>query len=115
MPPRRFSRYMYVSQIFDEDLEKSFLTDREPFRFQDFADNEVYQVLEGDTLWNLAADRYEGFERPSRFFWVIADFQPDPILDPTLKLAVGSILFIPSKRTLEEEIFNQRRQAEAAP
>jgi hypothetical protein len=46
-------------------------------------------------------------------WWVIADFQSDPIHDPTRKLKRGRVLIIPSERTLTEEIFSERRRREA--
>jgi hypothetical protein len=44
---------------------------------------------------------------------VIADFQADPIHDPTLSLALGRELAIPSVRTVVEEVFSESRRDEA--
>lgn len=116
MPPIKFSRYQFVSQVLDETLNQLFLTDREKFAFQDFADNMTHRAREGDSLYSLANKAFRGMtNRPARFYWVIADFQPEPIHDPTLKLKLGRLMFIPSLRTLVEDIFSQRREAEAAP
>lgn len=115
MPPRRFSRYSFVSLVLDDATELLSLTDREPFRFQDFTDNEAHMVREGDTLHSLANSRYKGFVRPAGLWWIIADFQPAPIHDPTIALTPGRILFIPSQRTVSEEIFSASREAETAP
>ena len=115
MPPRRFSRHSFVSLVLDDETELLSLTDREPFRFQDFTDNEAHRVREGDTLFTLAGNRYKQFERPAGLWWVIGDFQPDPIHDPTINLAPGRTLFIPSVRTLIEEIFSASREAETTP
>jgi hypothetical protein len=46
---------------------------------------------------------------------VIADFQPDPIHDPTLELEPGRVLVIASLRTVLEEIFSESRREEATP
>ena len=43
-------------------------------------------------------------------WWVIADFQPEPVHDPTRALEVGRVMFIPSERTLVEEVFSSRRR-----
>ncbi len=115
MPPLQFSRFSFVSSVLDEETELLQLTDREPFRFAEFADNESHLVREGDTLFILANARFKGFPRPAGLWWIIADFQPEPIHDPTLKLTPGRSLIIPSIRTVREEIFNQRREAEATP
>ncbi len=115
MPPRRFSRNTFVSLVLDDATELLSLTDREPFRFQDFTDNEAHRVREGDSVFSLAANRYRQFERASGLFWIIADFQPDPIHDPTVELVPGIILFIPSIRTVIEEIFSSSRESETAP
>ena len=43
-----------------------------------------------------------------------ADFQPDPIVDPTLELEVGRRLLVPSLRVLTDVILSeQRRRVEA--
>jgi hypothetical protein len=88
------------------------LTDRVPYRFRPLSDNIVHSVREGDSLWNLAGLFYKGFARPSGLWWVIADFQPEPIFDPTIALMPGTILFAPSMRTVEERIFNEDRRRE---
>jgi hypothetical protein len=41
---------------------------------------------------------------------VIADFQPDPIVDPTLELELGRRLFIPSLRVLTDVILGEERR-----
>ena len=115
MPPQRFSRFSYVSAILDEEDVNLFLTSREPFMFEDFPDNRTHEVKEGDTLWSLASQYFEGIDRPDGLWWVIADFQPEPIYDPTVSLSLGRTMFIPSVRTVFEEIFSSRREAEATP
>ena len=44
------------------------------------------------------------------FWWAIADFQPDPIVDPTLELEVGRTTFIPSERVLTDVILGPGRR-----
>lgn len=112
MPPRRYSRFAFCVG-FTDDADGSFLLeDPEPFTYRDFSDTRSHTVAEGDTLFTLAAEYFASFPRPSGLWWVIADFQPDPIIDPTRKLAVGRVLFIVSERVVTEEVFNEsRRQA----
>ncbi len=90
---------------------KRILTDRVPYRFRNFSDNRRHIIAAGDSLFTLAGRYYDGFtDRPSGLWWVIADFQPDPILDPTIVLDEGRVVFIPSERTVREEILNPKRK-----
>lgn len=113
MPPRRYSRYMFSAAVLDGD-ERLLLTDREPFRFRALSDNRQHVVKEGDTLFSLAGRYFAPMPRPAGLWWVIADFQPDPLHDPTIALEIGRVLVIPSVRTVTEEVFNERRRQEAA-
>lgn len=88
------------------------LTDREPYRFKPFIDNIIHTVKEGQTLWTLAGRYFRGYDRPSGLWWIIADFQPDPIFDPTIQLVPGTQLFIPSMRTVVEKILGDARAEE---
>ncbi len=110
MPPRRLSRHTFTEGV--TDLGPLRLTDREPFLYRPLPDNRPHPVQVGETLWTLAARYFKSFSRPSGLFWIIADFQPDPILDPTLRLEPGTVLIIPSERTVEESIFSERRRLE---
>lgn len=109
MPPRRYSRHTFARAYLDgsDDLV---LTDPVPYRFKAFADNRIYVVKEEDSLFNLAARFFKGIPRPAGLFWIIMDFQPQPIHDPTLKITPGTTLVIPSLRTVTEEIFSESRR-----
>lgn len=82
----------------------------EPFRFREFSDSKEHVVRQGDTLFTLAGRYFAPQPRACGLWWVIADFQPDPIHDPTLDLEVGRVLIVPSLRTLTEEVFSERRR-----
>ena len=112
MPPRRFSRYAFSAAVLD-DAGRLFLTEREPFRFRAFPDTRQHVVQEGDTLFALAGRYFAPLPRPSGLWWVIADFQPDPIHDPTLSLELGRVTIIPSVRVVTEELFSEARREEA--
>jgi hypothetical protein len=114
MPPRRFSRYTFTSAVKGED-GRLFLTEREPFRFRSLPDNRQHVVKEGETLFSLAGRYFAPLPRPAGLWWVIADFQPDPIHDPTVALEPGRLLVVPSIRTIQEELFSESRRGEATP
>lgn len=111
MPPRRYSRHSFAYGVKDAEGHLV-LHGTEPYRFKAFADTREHLVRDGDTLYTLAGAYYRkaNIPRPSGLWWVIADFQPSPIHDPTLQLDLGRILYIPSVRTLIEEIFAERRR-----
>jgi len=44
------------------------------------------------------------------FWWAIADFQPDPVVDPTLLLEPGRRLFIPSLRVLTDVVLSESQR-----
>jgi len=89
------------------------LSDREPYRYRNLRDNRVHVVIDGDTLQHLAARYFKGVPNACRLWWVIADFQPTPIFDPTLALQAGTTLIVPSTRTVLEKLFNPARSREA--
>lgn len=109
MPPNFYSRHRFT-QAYKDANDVLFLSDRVRFPYVNLADNRQHVVLEGDTLWALAAKFFGSFPRPAGLWWIIADFQPDPIHDPTIALTPGSVLVIPSTRTVQERILNERRK-----
>ncbi len=111
MPPRVGSRHTFTSGVRDA-AGRLHLTEREPYRFRPHRDNRVHVVVEGDTLWDLAGRYFAPLPRACGFWWVIADFQPDPIVDPTLALEPGRRLFIPSMRVLTDVILGEARRRE---
>jgi hypothetical protein len=109
MAPRRWSRYTYSVGFLDQK-GALLLTEPEPFTYRSLADNVIKTVENRDTLWGLAFQFFQPLPRPSGLWWVIADFQPVPIVDPTIALVVGSTIHIPSVRTVEQLIFSASRQ-----
>lgn len=121
MPPRsKFSRHALVVGIQD-DNNRVFLSDREPFTYKELPDTEHYIVKQTDTMMRIAGRKYRGMLRPAGLWWVIADFQigapgwEEPPSDPTLELALGAILFLPSQRVVQEDIISERRRDEMSP
>lgn len=113
MPPRVLSRYSLSAAIDGNAKPGSLiLTDPEPFRFRQRSDNRHHVVKEADTLFTLASRFFRGLsERPAGLWWVIAWYQPEPIHDPTVSPAVGSVLIIPSAN-LVREIFAETRRVD---
>jgi hypothetical protein len=110
MPPMISSRHIFCLGVKD-DTGRLFLTDREPYRFKAHSDNRIRRVVQGDTLFSLAGLFFAPLPRACGFWWVIADFQPDPIIDPTLELSCVDI-FIPSLRVLTDVILSEQRRKE---
>jgi hypothetical protein len=109
VPPRLHSRHSFTKAYTDGD--KQFLTQRVPFPYEDRRDNVVYIVKDGDFLEGLAARMFAPLNDPPTFsaaslWWVIMDYQPTPIHDPTIRLVAGTKLIIPSLRTVQDRVFN---------
>ena len=111
MPPSNFSRYLFCQGLKDS-AGRLYLSDRVPYRYRALADNRFHTVASGESLFTLAHLYFTPLPRASQFFWIIADFQPDPIVDATLALKPGTQIVIPSVRTLIEQIFNEARREE---
>jgi hypothetical protein len=111
MPPLAGSRYMFCSALSDS-LSQRFLTEREPFTYQTFADSRTHIVAEGQSLFTLAGYYFAPLPRACGLWWVIADFQPVAIYDPTLLLDVGRLLIIPSLRVVTDVILGEARRRE---
>jgi hypothetical protein len=103
MPPLTGSRYA-SSYAFQDEEGRLVLSEREPFGFRELADNQSHVVAEGDTLWTLADRYFQPLPRACGYWWAVADYQPEPIIDPTLELEVGREIVVPSLRTLIEQI-----------
>jgi hypothetical protein len=88
------------------------LDERAPVRYQDQPDHRYHQVRAGDTWWALAARYLDGVcARPDNLWWILCEFQPTPVLDPTLAIPPGSTVVIPSIRFVRTVVFGaeQRR------
>lgn len=113
MAVTQFSRYIFTTSVLDSDGVLR-LTEREPFRFRNFSDNIRHVIKEGDWWPYLAHDFYGGITaRPAGLWWIICDFQPQPVVDPTVRPEVGSLIVAPSQRTVLEEVFSERRRKES--
>lgn len=107
MPPAVGSRYSFCLGVRD-DSDRLYLTERDPYRYHPHTDNRVHVVVKGDTLFNLAGRYFAPLPRACGFWWAIADYQPQPIIDPTLELEIGLQLYIPSTRVLTDVILSEQ-------
>jgi hypothetical protein len=107
--PDRLSRYRF--SFLAKDVEgRSFLTEPPKYGYRAFSDNVQHVVQAGDTLTSIAGRYYASIQFGELLGWLIADFQPEPIHDPTLAPEMGSVIIVPSVRTVREEILSERRR-----
>jgi hypothetical protein len=111
MPPKVGSRHTFTRVRSGSD-GKRYLTEREPYLYRDLSDNRYHIVRQGDTWFTIAARAFAGLPRGCGFWWAIADFQPQPIVDPTVQPDPGSVVVIPSITTLTNRILSEDRRKE---
>lgn len=108
MPPRSNSRHQFSLGLTDTN-GRLYLSDRDAYRFQSLPDNVQHVCIDGDTLQGLARRYFAPIPDAALLWWIIADFQPDPIIDATIALVAGQTLVIPSLRTVQQAIFSPTR------
>src|SRR5688572_12344109 len=113
MPPTLDSRHILASGVTRIEDGLTYLLDREPFRFVDRPDNR--RIIAGvyDTWQSLANEWLKPIRNPAQRWWVLADFQPDPITDPTVPPVPGTLVYIPTPEFVLAEIDSRDRKAEA--
>lgn len=107
MPTNNTSRYKNIPLFLDDtsdDKDTLYYGTRLPIKYIDDPDTTIHVIKEGDTLQKLANAYYKGFSSPSTLWWVIAEFQQTPIVDPTIKLKPGTLLNIPSSNLVSSII-----------
>lgn len=105
------SRFVLTNLILQSDGTME-LSDREPFAYRQDPRNRMHRVLAGDTLWSLAEKFFPTIRDAANLWWLIADFQDPPILDPTVRLEPETLLVIPPESILMEVFSDARRGAE---
>lgn len=104
MPMYPWSRYRYCTMYADGDV--MYLDEREPFRYRDDTDNRYHTASEGDTWWGLAHLYFQGVPRACGLWWLLCEFQPEPVIDPTIAIPDGKLIIVPSMRLLRMKIFS---------
>ena len=107
--PTRMSRYRFSLQLKDAS-SRPYLTEARTFRYRELADNRAHVVEAGDDIFQLAGRYFPTLPDGDSLWWVIAHFQPEPIHDPTRPPAVGTVLVIPSERTVLEQVLSEQRE-----
>jgi hypothetical protein len=89
------------AEVMSDDAGRVVVGEREPMSFRERADNRTHTVLPGDTLSALAGAHFAPLPRACGYWWAIAEYQPEPIVDPTVPLTAGRVLVVPSVEALE--------------
>lgn len=72
------------------------------FEFTGEDEDIFYEVQPGDN-WHLLAYKFYGREfGGANLWWAIMDYQPTPIVDPTIALSPGSVLVVPPPKRIQE-------------
>lgn len=101
-----FSVYRHAYAIRKADTGEVFfrLPERMPFEERD--DNILHIVQRGERLWDIAVRYFQGRRFRACDMWeVLANFQPNPIIDPTVLLRAGQVIYVPSDDYIEEVVF----------
>lgn len=86
--------------------------ERAPYRYTPHSDNQVHKVVQGDTLPLLAGRYFAPLPRACGYWWAIAEFQPEPIINPLTPLHLQrSLVVVPSVRVLTDVILRPRGKA----
>ena len=109
MPMFPYSRYRYCNRYENAD-GVFYLDEREPFRYSDEQDNVEHVARDGDTWWGLAHRYFQGLERPAGLWWLLCEFQPTPVIDPTIQIKAGTTIVIPSLRVVRLKVFTPDRR-----
>ncbi len=108
--PGLLSTFRFCEAVLDLERDVQYLTDPVPFTYQEFEDTIPHIVSEGDTYETIAAYYYRSLPEPAQLWRIVAEFQPTIPVDATTPPPPGSTVYVPSERTVREEIFNEARR-----
>ncbi len=98
-----WSRFKW-STVETDEAGRRYLGERPVFGYRDLPDNRLHIVKEGERVWHVCHIFFPRLPKNGTLYWIVCDFQPEPILDPTLELEVGRLLVIPSQETVQRVI-----------
>jgi nucleoid-associated protein YgaU len=107
-PQFDLSRYKFSEVLQDSD-ENAYTEDREPPVYEaGRLDDILHTVKGGDTLISIAQTYYWDLtEYASELWWVLADMQPTPIINPFALLKPGLLIIVPAPERVTAEILAQ--------
>lgn len=112
MPPNIYSRHRFSEVVTHAATGRLMLAARVPFRFRESSENLFHRAQTGDTWWSIAASAWAVLPYAARLWWILPDYQRTPVIDPTLSIAPGTLVVVPSLRMVSEEILSDRRLLE---
>lgn len=87
------------------------LNERQPIGFIDDPSNQPYVAKQGDTWWMIAARFFGNLDvaSPALLYWAVMEFQPgEPLQDPTIPPAPGTLIIVPSEQLMTDVILARR-------
>lgn len=104
------SRYS-STDVYEAFTGNTLRDDYIPFRYEAFDDNIVHVAAEGDTWWTIAQRYYFHISsNAGRLWWVVCDFQPQPVVDPTIAISPNRTVIIPSPLVVLTQVLGVRRE-----
>jgi hypothetical protein len=108
--PSTLSVYRFC-QAYEAPDGRKYLTDIQPFLFEELTDTTPHVVVGEQRIEDVAAIHYQVYgEEAYLLGQVLAQFQPEPLFDPTVPLVAGSTVFVLSLRAIEERVFAESRR-----
>lgn len=106
------SRYR-MSTLVKDAQDRLKLSLRARLEYDQEDEDIIHEIAPGDTLWTLAAQYFDGMPYSHTLWWAIADYQPDPIIDPTVQLEPGELIVIPSPVLVQDALSGLLEEDEA--
>jgi hypothetical protein len=93
-------------QVYASEEGKVFLSLRERLPHLQGSDTRIHICKGGERLYDLAVGYYKGlYQRPLDLWPIIAEYQPEPIHDPSVPLSEGEVVLIPGPGYIETVAF----------
>ena len=53
---------------------------------------------------------FQGIPRPCGLWWLLCEFQPNPVIDPTIAIEANTLVSIPSLRIVRLEVYSDEQR-----